>query len=104
MNIKLSSNYAYVWDTNDPYDDYVNQSSEMLYAIKDKWNGIGGATVAAATVLAMGGSAADAAFAAAQEALVTALTDMGAEVDEEIISKMTGKAAQYFTSVLTNAA
>ena len=42
--------------------------------------------------------------AAAQEALVTALTDMGAEVDEEIISKMTGKAAQYFTSVLTNAA
>ena len=42
--------------------------------------------------------------AAAQEALVTALTDMGAEVDEEIISKMTGKAAQSFTSVLTNAA
>ena len=42
--------------------------------------------------------------AAAQEALVTALNDMGAEVDEEIISKMTGKAAQYFTSVLTNAA
>ena len=42
--------------------------------------------------------------AAAQEALVTALTDMGAEVDEEIISKKTGKAAQYFTSVLTNAA
>tara|TARA_B100000519_G_C14140692_1_gene389675 strand:- start:43 stop:399 length:357 start_codon:yes stop_codon:yes gene_type:complete len=42
--------------------------------------------------------------AAAQEALVSALTDMGAEVDEEIISKMTGKAAQYFTSVLTNAA
>ena len=42
--------------------------------------------------------------AAAQEALVTALTDMGAEVDEEIISKMTAKAAQYFTSVLTNAA
>ena len=42
--------------------------------------------------------------AAAQEALVSALSDMGAEVDEEIISKMTGKAAQYFTSVLTNAA
>ena len=42
--------------------------------------------------------------AAAQEALVSALTDMGAEVDEEIISNMTGKAAQYFTSVLTNAA
>ena len=42
--------------------------------------------------------------AAAQEALVSALTDMGAEVDEEIISKMTGKAAQYFTTVLTSAA
>lgn len=42
--------------------------------------------------------------AAAQEALVAALTDMGAEVDEEIISKMTGKAAQYFTGVLTSAA
>jgi hypothetical protein len=42
LNIKLSSNYAYVWDTNDPYDDYVNQSSEMLYAIKDKWNEDGG--------------------------------------------------------------
>ena len=37
---------------------------------------------------------------ASQEALVSALTDMGAEVDEEIISKMTGKAAQYFTTVL----
>ena len=42
--------------------------------------------------------------AAAQEALVAALTDMGAEVDEEIIGKLTGKAAQYFTTVLTNAA
>ena len=42
--------------------------------------------------------------AAAQEALIAALTDMGAEVDEEIISKMTGKAAQYFTGVLTSAA
>ncbi len=38
LNLKLSSNYAYVWDTNDPYNDYVDQSSDMLYAIKDKWN------------------------------------------------------------------
>lgn len=37
----------------------------------------------------------------AQEALIAALTDMGAAVDEEIISKMTGKAAQYFTTVLS---
>jgi len=38
LDLKLSSNYAYVWDTNDPYDGYIDQSSEMLYAIKDKWN------------------------------------------------------------------
>ena len=39
--------------------------------------------------------------AAAQEALVAAITDAGQEVDDEIISKLTGKAAQYFTTVLT---
>lgn len=39
--------------------------------------------------------------AAAQEALTAAITDAGQEVDEEIISKLTGKAAQYFTGVLT---
>lgn len=38
--------------------------------------------------------------AAAQDALKAALSDAGAEVDEEIISKMTGKAAQYFTTVI----
>lgn len=38
---------------------------------------------------------------AAQDALVAALNDAGQSVDEEIISKLTGKAAQYFTSVLT---
>lgn len=40
--------------------------------------------------------------AAAQEALVAAIKDAGQEADEEIISKMTGKAAQYFTTVLNN--
>lgn len=39
--------------------------------------------------------------AAAQEALIAAITDAGQEVDEEIVSKLTGKAAQYFTTVLT---
>lgn len=39
--------------------------------------------------------------AAAQEALVAAITDAGQAVDDEIISKMTGKAAQYFTTVLS---
>jgi len=38
--------------------------------------------------------------AAAQEALTTALQDAGADVDEEIISKLTGKAAVYFTEVI----
>ena len=39
--------------------------------------------------------------AAAQEALIAALGDAGQSVDEEIISKLTGKAAQYFTSIIT---
>jgi hypothetical protein len=39
--------------------------------------------------------------AAAQEALIAVLGDAGQSVDEEIISKLTGKAAQYFTSIIT---
>ena len=39
--------------------------------------------------------------AAAIEALTAALSDAGQEVDEEIVSKLTGKAAQYFTTVIT---
>tara|TARA_R110002153_G_scaffold67519_4_gene179800 strand:- start:6400 stop:6822 length:423 start_codon:yes stop_codon:yes gene_type:complete len=39
--------------------------------------------------------------AAAQEALVAAIQDAGKEVDEEIISKLTGKAAQYFTALMS---
>ena len=39
--------------------------------------------------------------AAAIEALTAALGDAGQEVDEEIVSKLTGKAAQYFTTVIT---
>ena len=38
---------------------------------------------------------------AAQDALVAAITDAGVEVDEDVVSKLTGKAAQYFTKVLT---
>lgn len=40
--------------------------------------------------------------AAAQEALSAAITDAGQEVDEDVISKLTGKAAQYFTTVIGN--
>lgn len=39
----------------------------------------------------------------AQSALTAAITDMGQEPDEAIIEKLTGKAAQYFTEVLTAA-
>ena len=38
--------------------------------------------------------------AAAIEALTGALTDAGQEVDEEIVSKLTGKAAMYFAGVI----
>ena len=38
--------------------------------------------------------------AASQEALVAALTDVGAEIDNDIIEKLTGKAAQYFAGVI----
>lgn len=42
--------------------------------------------------------------AAAQEALIAALSDAGQEVDEDVISKLTGKAAQYFAGVIGNVA
>ena len=38
--------------------------------------------------------------AGAQEALIAALTDAGQEVDEDVVSKLTGKAAQYFAGVI----
>ena len=37
---------------------------------------------------------------AAQDALTAAIDDKGLAVDEDIISKLTGKAAQYFTGLL----
>mgnify|MGYP003637493366 CR=1 FL=1 len=37
------------------------------------------------------------------EGLTTAITDMGGNVDEEILGKLTGKAAMYFTTLLTPA-
>lgn len=41
---------------------------------------------------------------AAQDALAAALSDAGQEVDEDVISKLTGKAAQYFAGVIGNVA
>jgi len=49
---------------------------------------------------ANGGSGGRVSKAAAQDALIAAINDAGQSVDEEIISKLTGKAAQYFTTVL----
>ena len=38
--------------------------------------------------------------AAAQEALVAALTDVGADIDNDIVEKLTGKAAMYFAGII----
>ena len=38
VNISIVSDYAFVWETEDPYNSYVEQSTDMLYSIKDKWN------------------------------------------------------------------
>ena len=38
---------------------------------------------------------------AAQDALTAIIVDMGKEVDEDVISKLTGKAAVYFAGVLS---
>jgi len=48
-----------------------------------------------------GGGSARVSKAAAAEALIAALSDAGQSVDEEIIAKLTGKASQYFTSIIT---
>ena len=42
--------------------------------------------------------------AGAQEALTAALTDAGVAIDEDIVSKLTGKAAQYFADALAKVA
>ena len=47
-----------------------------------------------------GGGSSRVSKAAAQEALVAVLTDVGAEIDNDIVEKLTGKAAQYFAGVI----
>ena len=42
--------------------------------------------------------------AAAQEALTAALNDAGVAIDEDIVSKLTGKAAQYFADAMNKVA
>jgi hypothetical protein len=59
---------------------------------------------AAATKAAASGAATSSRVSKADAiaALVAAISDAGLEVDEEIVSKLTGKAAQYFTTLLAS--
>lgn len=57
-------------------------------------------TPAASGAKSSGGGGTRVSKAAAQESLIAALTDAGQEVDEDVVSKMTGKAAQYFAGVI----
>jgi len=52
------------------------------------------------TSKASGASSGRVSKAAAIESLTAALTDAGQDVDEEIVSKLTGKAAMYFAGVI----
>jgi hypothetical protein len=40
--------------------------------------------------------------AGAQEAIIAALRDAGQEIDEDVVSKLTGKAAMYFATIIAN--
>lgn len=40
--------------------------------------------------------------AGAQEAITAALRDAGQEIDEDVVSKLTGKAAMYFATIISN--
>lgn len=60
-----------------------------------------GGSKAGATKAASGDKPARVSKADAQAALVAALNDAGQEVDEDVVSKLTGKAAQYFASVIS---
>jgi len=73
-------------------------SMEIVKGIADVYVKKAPAAKAASTGAATGGTRVS--KAAAAEALIAAITDAGKEVDEEIISKLTGKAAQYFTTLL----
>ena len=63
-----------------------------VYIKKAQANGNGGASSGGTRVSKQ----------AAQDAHIAAINDKGLDVDEDIISKLTGKAAQYFTGLLTD--
>ena len=64
-----------------------------VYVKKAQATGNGGGTTSAGTRVSK---------QAAQDALTAAITDKGLSVDEDIIAKLTGKAAQYFTGLLAD--
>ena len=63
-----------------------------VYVKKAQANGNGGASSGGTRVSKQ----------AAQDALIAAIQDKGGEVDVDIISKMTGKAAQYFAGLMAD--
>ena len=64
-----------------------------VYVKKAPATGNGGGTSSAGTRVSK---------QAAQDTLIAAITDKGLAVDEDIISKLTGKAAQYFAGLLAD--
>jgi len=64
-----------------------------VYVKKAAATGNGGGTSSAGTRVSK---------QAAQDTLIAAITDKGLAVDEDIISKLTGKAAQYFAGLLAD--
>ena len=59
-----------------------------------------GATKASGTAKAATGTRVS--KAGAQEAITAALRDAGQEIDEDVVSKLTGKAAMYFATIISN--
>ena len=57
---------------------------------------------ATGTAKSTGGGSARVSKADAAEALTSALSDAGQEVDADIIDKLTGKASVYFTGIINN--
>ncbi|MFO0002190.1 MAG: hypothetical protein ACK559_13745 [bacterium] len=86
----------------DEFDESPN-GVRMVLTKADVYVKKGAASGAAKTPKAAGASATGGTRVSkqgAQDALVAALTDAGQEIDEDVVSKLTGKAAQYFAGVI----
>jgi hypothetical protein len=38
MGVELRSNFAQIWETSDPYSDFIQDANNMLFSIRDYWN------------------------------------------------------------------